>query len=227
MPPGREPALEWSAVSSARQVINQVTSDRQASPTDPNEYLNYNGDLAEQSRDTLEQTYQNFEANPVGKPEPLFCETIDDLEFACFSNLEDLQDYSWCECKEDTQNLLENAEKTEEKLKEKDKKQADEAKDKTDSPPKTSPSSTLNTVTRQKRKITGAAVPYKDQYTYSFDFLDDENFGKKYVDPDNFEDEVQIIFLSLAVACVTLLTIKLFFFLLPAFSFSVLFSREL
>lgn len=146
----------------------------------------YTADLSTLPVDALRQTLKKLKAATAKlptRPEPTIIETVEDIEFACFREKADFENY----CKFDVQESLEQllSGKTGKAVAQTYREEAERDEGSTS---KASSSSLGSSVFRRKRKSTQAAVPFKEQFTYSMDFLDDEHFGERYVDVDEYDE---------------------------------------
>lgn len=149
----------------------------------------YTADLTSLPVDALRQTLKKLKvatAKLPTRPEPTIVETVEDIEFTCFSDKADFENYCKFDVQESLEQLLEG--KTGQTVAQSVWQKA-ERDDGTTS--RASSSGLDGSVFRRKRKSTQAAVPFKEQFTYSMDFLDDEHFGERYVDVDEYDEVCQ------------------------------------
>lgn len=170
-------------------VGSRIESLRQAASTSGDVDLDcilYTADLTTLPLEALRQTLKKLKAATARlptRPEPTIVETVEDIEFTCFREKDDFENY----CKFDVQESLEQllACKTG-KTPAPSTGAREEAEENNDATRASSGQGAA--VFRRKRKSTQAAVPFKEQFTYSMDFLDDVHFGERYVDVDEYDE---------------------------------------
>lgn len=151
------------------------------------EELIYTGDITQLPVKTLRKLVKHLRHDTRNFKRPAaFVEKICEFEFACFESRTAFDNYSKYEARDIAERTLINKTKPPPKL----------IHHKAHLPKATTiqPVIEESILPRISRRRTGQAiVPFKEQFTYSMDFLDDESFGRPQYDedfPDDFDDEV-------------------------------------